>query len=322
MRAAGTKCRPEQIASVEYLRGIAALCVTWLHLTNAAASSWVRQSGAWGGFGVEAFFVISGFIIPYSLSRSAYSIQNFPNFMLRRIVRLEPPYIPSIFLVLALWELSARIPGLHALPPSYEWPQLAAHLFYLIPLTGYDWLNVVYWSLAYEFVFYLVTGLFWPILAQRSIWYTVAVFFLVFFLAHLPLIFLFLIGIAGVRYFLRLDELFPAVIVVLLATAMLYYFLGPWVAVVGVLSVVIIVFSSMPQLYFLGFLGELSYSLYLIHVPVGGRVVNLGKRFAGAPSLEFLLSIIALVICVAFSFFYMKLIEAPRKAGSEAYQGR
>jgi peptidoglycan/LPS O-acetylase OafA/YrhL len=312
----GSNHNLESINSVEYLRGIAALSVAWLHLTNTFASSWVRQSGAWAGLGVECFFVISGFIIPYSLSRSGYKLRDFPNFMLRRIVRLEPPYVMSILLVLLLWELSARIPG-HMAQPSYELPQLAAHLFYLIPLTGYDWLNIVYWSLAYEFVFYLAAGLSWPFLARRSIWLTVAIYLAAFFLVKLPLIFLFLIGTAGVRYFLKADGLASSLGAVLVATAMLYYYLGLAVAVVGILSISILVFSSMPQLYILGCLGELSYSLYLIHVPAGGRVITLGKQFAGTPFSDFLLSIIALAICIGFSFLYMKFIEAPAKRAAK-----
>ena len=89
MKAVG-KNSGDLIISVEYLRGLAALSVTWFHLTNTYSLNWVRESGSLGWLGVEAFFVISGFIIPYSLHRSGYTLRDFPNFMLRRIVRLEP----------------------------------------------------------------------------------------------------------------------------------------------------------------------------------------------------------------------------------------
>ncbi len=312
MKAVG-KNSGDLITSVEYLRGLAALSVTWFHLTNTYSMNWVRQSGSLGWLGVEAFFVISGFIIPYSLHRSGYTLRDFPNFMLRRIVRLEPPYIISIALVLVLWELSARAPGFAGEPPSYGLPQIAAHLFYLIPFTSYSWLNVVYWTLAYEFAFYLSAGVSWPILAKRSIWLTVAIFLLVFFISKLPLVFLFLIGISGVRYFLHIDKLTSTVAAILLSTIMLYYYSGLPVAVVGVAAIAIIVFSAIPRLYFLSFLGEISYSLYLIHVPLGGRVVNLGKRFVDTAPYEFLLSITALATCIGFSFLYMRFIEAPAK---------
>ena len=313
MAADRTDQNPDLLISVEYLRGLAALFVTWFHLTNTYSPNWVQQSGAFGWLGVEAFFVISGFIIPYALHRSAYTLKDFPSFILRRVVRLEPPYIISIFLVLLLWELSARAPGFAGASPSYELPQIAAHLFYIIPFTSYSWINVVYWTLAYEFGFYISAGLLWPILSKQKIWLTLAVFLIIFAIFRLPLIFLFLIGISGVRYFLKIDSFINFLLVTLVSVLMLYCYNGLAVVIVGLLSITIIVFSSFPRLWILGILGEISYSLYLIHVPVGGRVVNLGRRFVDSAPLEFVLSITALAICIASSLLYWRFIEAPAK---------
>ena len=58
-------------------------------------------------------------------------------------------------------------------------------------------------------------------------------------------------------------------------------------------------------------LGAISYSLYLIHVPIGGRVINLGKRFIDHPWQEFLLSLLALAICLVFATAYHKYVELP-----------
>src|SRR5260370_24791289 len=87
--------RSEQIFTVEALRGIAALSVTWFHMTNTYSLDWVRYSGFYGWLGVEMFFVISGFIIPYSLHRSHYKLAYFPRFLLRRLLRLAPPSLTS-----------------------------------------------------------------------------------------------------------------------------------------------------------------------------------------------------------------------------------
>src|ERR1700704_2847705 len=110
----------QQIFTIEALRGMAALLVTWFHMTNTYSLDWVRYSGFYGWLGVDMFFVISGFIIPYSLHRSQYKLAYFPHFLLRRLVRLEPPYLVSIALVLILWELAARSPGFGGAPPSYS----------------------------------------------------------------------------------------------------------------------------------------------------------------------------------------------------------
>ena len=156
--------RSNWIPMVEYLRGLAALGVTWFHLTNSYGNGWVRASGAYGWLGVEVFFVISGFIIPYFITRAYtnYSLAQFPQFVLRRLLRLEPPYLISVVLALALWHLSSMMPGFAGTPPPHSWWQAMAHIAYLIPFTEYQWYNPVYWTLAYEFAFYFAIGIAYP----------------------------------------------------------------------------------------------------------------------------------------------------------------
>jgi peptidoglycan/LPS O-acetylase OafA/YrhL len=59
-------------------------------------------------------------------------------------------------------------------------------------------------------------------------------------------------------------------------------------------------------------LGEISYSLYLIHLPVGARVVNLGARFVPAKFL-FLLSLYAVAVSVICATLMHLAIERPAK---------
>jgi len=37
-----------------------------------------------GPFGVDVFFVLSGFVIPFSMSRAGYEISSYPRFILKR----------------------------------------------------------------------------------------------------------------------------------------------------------------------------------------------------------------------------------------------
>lgn len=62
------------------------------------------------------------------------------------------------------------------------------------------------------------------------------------------------------------------------------------------------------------------YSLYLVHVPIGGRVVNLGERFIGGSAAEMLLlSLAALVVAVLFAAGFARLVERPAlRAASRA----
>ncbi len=158
------KASTGRIEIVELLRGLAALAVTVFHLSNTAPDGLVRWGGAYGWLGVDIFFVISGFVVPYSIAHgfAGYTLRDFPRFIARRLLRLEPPYLASIALGLVLWHLSTLAPGFYGEQPHYEWAQVASHVLYLVPLTTYGWLQPVYWSLAYEFAFYLAIGALFP----------------------------------------------------------------------------------------------------------------------------------------------------------------
>ena len=62
----------------------------------------------------------------------------------------------------------------------------------------------------------------------------------------------------------------------------------------------------------LAWLGKISYSLYLVHVPVGGRVVNLGKRLLPDTVVEeFALSACALSASLFVAWHFHNLVEKP-----------
>ena len=56
-------------------------------------------------------------------------------------------------------------------------------------------------------------------------------------------------------------------------------------------------------------LGMISYSLYLLHVPIGGRVINLSKRFVDNDLERFLAVGFALTISIVVAWFFYHLIE-------------
>lgn len=99
MTLSGNIERVERQESVEILRGVAAFSVMWFHLTNGnsqflPSGGLLKLSGAYGYLGVQLFFVISGFIIPYSLSIRNYQVKTDGlGFLVRRIVRIEPAYL-------------------------------------------------------------------------------------------------------------------------------------------------------------------------------------------------------------------------------------
>lgn len=311
---------------IEYLRGLAALAVAWFHMTNQYADrSWVRASGSFGWLGVEVFFVISGFVIPLSIasSYSSYSAALFPRFLTRRLLRLEPPYLLSVALTLILWKVSSLVPGFRGTPPAWETGQALAHLLYLVPLTNYGWFQPVYWSLAWEFVFYISMGLLFTTLGRRersTSWYLIATVLIgavaLGSLSELTL--LFVIGIAVYRatLFEREHPHRWASGFIVLAAASAIARSNPYIAGAGLATGAAIHFYK--RLAFEGplhrslmALGGLSYSLYLIHVPIGGRMVNIGRRFMQGSAAELILSLTALGGALTCAWMFHRFVEVP-----------
>ena len=312
-----------RIEVVEYLRGVACLAVAWFHLTNGYEFGAAAVSGSYGWLGVDVFFVISGFIVPYSLAsaRQHYSIHSILWFLARRVIRLEPPYLASVVLTLVLLQLSSAMPWFKGEEPHFDSLQIASHLFYFVPITGHRWLQPVYWTLGYEFIFYIVIGLsYWILSGIRSpiVWLLASAATIVGALSgYLPaLSLLFVMGVALFRGFVGIENFLVSVAVTMCCGLAIAYSSGIESAVVGLATFAIISLGEHAELRnglgkVLLFLGAISYSLYLTHVPIGGRIVNLGTRFVEGPAQEFFLSILALAISIAFAWIFYAIIERP-----------
>ncbi len=315
--------KTRRIAVVEYLRGLASLAVAWFHLTSAYIDTWVGATGSLGWLGVDVFFVISGFVIPYSIWRAYpdYSVQLFPQFLARRIVRLEPPYICSLALVIVLHHISSQMPGFQGVPPPNDFAQIASHIFYLIPVIGYDWLQPVYWSLAYEFAFYIIIGLSFSLITGvrgTAIWIAICACLILGVLSGIitSKFLLFVVGISLFRCVVALQDIYTCIGLITICGCVIGCSGNLESAVTALASATIIYYGLDFELKgktgkALLFCGLISYSLYLVHVPIGGRIVNLGRRFVDGPVESLLLSIFALLIAVGFAALFHKFAEQP-----------
>lgn len=121
-----------------------------------------------GAYGVQLFFIISGFILALPYFDNFAKTQQpgyLKNYYKRRLVRLEPPYIicMTIFFVILLLR-SGSDAG--ALTQSYF-----ASLFYLHqPLIGVNPINSVVWSLEAEVQFYVILPLIMWGLLKLPLW--------------------------------------------------------------------------------------------------------------------------------------------------------
>lgn len=131
------------------------------------ASDWLAQTALVGFRGVELFFVISGFILglPFAARylKGATPV-NLRKYYLRRLTRLEPPYIVAVLL---LFLLALIVDGK---PSANFYPHLAASLGYLHSLIfgTFSPAMGVAWSLEIEVQFYLLVPLLTLLFAIRS----------------------------------------------------------------------------------------------------------------------------------------------------------
>jgi peptidoglycan/LPS O-acetylase OafA/YrhL len=326
-----------RITVVDGLRGIASFAVCWYHFVYASHSfvggrivaAGLRDPAHDAWVGVEVFFVISGFVIPLALYRARYSVRAFGTFMMKRIVRLEPPYLVSVVICVVLWYVWAHVPRLHGPPFTLALMSLAFHFGYLNAYFHQGWLNPVYWTLAIEFQYYVGMGLIFAAIASRDWRLRCGAFAglgalaLVFPPSSLVFHYLF-VFMLGMATFQRLAGLLSgrAYAVTLAVIALgCWHTMGPMVSGVALVTALVI-HSVRREIRLLGFLGAISYSLYLIHVPVGGRILALGlDHLHGGPARVLWLGI-SLVATIGSATLLYRYVEKPAQGWSSRIRYR
>ncbi|MEO3824091.1 acyltransferase [Actinomadura sp. B10D3] len=151
--------RAPRMSWLDALRGLAALVVVFEHSLDVLLPEVRRGASPWfdfGRYGVFVFFLVSGYVVPFSLERRG-SVRHF---WAGRVFRLYPAWFVSVALALALGSAGLSY-GLPAALGERPWASTLAHLTMLQDLLGVPNVVNVYWTLSYEMVFYLlVTAMF------------------------------------------------------------------------------------------------------------------------------------------------------------------
>lgn len=149
--------RQQKIYSLQLLRGIAAFLIAFGHIDNYVGTGNPTKGFAW--VGIDLFFVISGFVIAYTVFPAVTSRRFAATFAVKRLARIYPTYWVFFALgliVMLLTGYNASLPLENQLLSFILFPQRIAE----------QWIPVA-WSLHFELWFYFMTMICVALLGQR-----------------------------------------------------------------------------------------------------------------------------------------------------------
>ncbi|WP_158992214.1 acyltransferase [Mucilaginibacter sp. L196] len=312
--------KKQSLHQISFLRMVASVGVCLFHFVTSdsrllSASDPVRKSLAYGYRGVQIFFIISGFIICYSLPAN-YSIKQFFTFLKKRLIRVEPPYLLSIpIALLAAWFAFYH----NHIPVNFSWLRLLFHIGYLnnFMMDGPNsYYNGVYWTLGIEFHFYIIIGLLFGLMKKSIYWLTIIIIcflassYLTF--ADTSLIFeefpFFCVGI--LMYFINYHKQYPQFILIgLLLASLVLIAINKSTFLPVTIFTIIIILIPFRKYKLVTFLSNISYSLYLTHVPIGQRIIHYLMRYANTTAQKYLLLTGTLAISIGLAYLFYIGIE-------------
>lgn len=334
-----------RIKSLDSLRGLAAMVVVLYHFSLVVPGVGLRLQAIWplrivtaGQTAVIVFFVLSGFVLYLSLQR--HDRDDYLTFTVRRLARLYPPVAVAVLLSVGLYLLVDPRPG-DTVPgwlTQYSWterpnPALVTGHLLLLDTDRFHTLDNPMWSLVVE----MRLSLLFPLLAagiRRRPAPTLVACLLISFLARhvlqgghritsldpfptLQFLDLFAIGAAMARFsdvVVRALHRLPGLLVaaVTLGGLCLHDRFPPYMTYASAVLLVAASFAYPRLARFYAFrpfvwLGERSFSLYLVHVPLLLAAVHL---LAGRMPV-FVILAGALPICLAGAEVFWLGVEQP-----------
>ena len=279
-----------RLFELDALRGIAAMMVVLYHYTTRYNELYTHQvelpfAFDIGKYGVQLFFMISGFVIFLTLNKTKYT----QDFIASRFSRLFPAYWVAILLTFTIVSIFS-LPGRET-----EASEMLLNLTMLQKWFYVKNVDGVYWTLAYELSFYSImvvlfaTGIIKRIELVCVVWLglmTAAWSVENILGIHIPNLVkmtllleygnLFIAGI--IFYKITKNEKIYHYLIIFYALFLEYLWHGQLAFLVSVYFLVFMLFVK-GKLGFIAkrpliFLGSISYSLYLIHQNIGYVIIR------------------------------------------------
>lgn len=326
--------KPKRIPELDVLRGFAAFGVMLYHYTTWYDHLYKHAPGVLvyfpkGKYGVELFFMISGFVILMTLERN----KSDTDFLVGRFSRLFPAYWIAVILTFVTVSIT-KLSGL-VVEPS----EALVNLTMLQGFFNVRHVDNVYWTLELELSFYSMMFILYKLNLLKKIekvsmgWLLILI--LIAFLRHyfwvhldLRLETLFLLNSANLfvigLMFYRIYANGPSVIryAVIIASLLIYKLqyggsdvssFHSWSEFFMVVAfIVLFEFVLEGKLRFISlsvflFLGSISYSLYLIHQNIGYSVIQFCYGYRLNPNLSIVIAMtVSLLLASAITFWVEK----------------
>jgi len=294
-----TPSTSQRILELDALRGLAALAVVLFHYTTRYDQLFgyaepLAVAVPWGHFGVDLFFMLSGFVILMSLERTSSAWK----FAWGRFSRLYPAYWASAALTFAVVSLS-KLPG-----HEVSLGEALLNLTMVQALLGAPHIDGAYWSLQAELIFYanILLLFYWGAFRRPTltvaVWLAMAVavrlaggivaadwpwagelLSKVATVASLKYIPLFAIGMLFYKCRQSGSVSKEAIAVFVACWATILLFNGFTTAIIDALLGAILLLAVHSRLRFLSCrplvaLGAVSYTLYLVHQNIGYALIR------------------------------------------------
>jgi peptidoglycan/LPS O-acetylase OafA/YrhL len=264
----------------------------------------------YGYLGVIMFFVISGFVIPYSMYVKNYQLKYFFRFLLKRTIRIEPPYIIYVFILMAANYYT--LVYLWGMPYPTTIKQFFLNITYLAPFFKVEWINIIFWTLAVEFQFYILTGLVYNTFVNKTLYKFIgfatllATGFLIpeSYQTVLNYYIYFIIGFQTFMYYTKQIKSLEFVLSMLFSVAFIVIF-KEWEALPFVSMTVLAILYFNYENKIATFFGNISFSFYLSHGLIGGNMVIFTKTYWS----KGVLLLYILVGSIVFATLYYYVVE-------------
>lgn len=318
----------QRLALLDYARFFAALSVVLFHyfyngITNGKVvtveKTWLSDIASYGHFGVQFFFIISGYVIFFSLKNKSAT-----SFMKSRLKRLYPTYwIAIIFTTFFayLWGQGTDM--------AVTLKQVIINFSMLQQFIGVQNVDGVYWTLFYEIIFYaivfliLLFGDFKKLLAFLVIWPILIIAANVFSNGFLIFNLYFSFFVIGAMFALlkngHIKKSIALSTLILAACAGFYQMYQAGIMKENNIVVVALIYAAMLSFFailnvdrfrkinlpYAQDIGGMTYPIYLIHAHFGYMVLN---QFA-TPENQTLIYSLLLIIVLSLSWILWYVIE-------------